>query len=887
MRNLTRSDAVLRSESILPGIEYSYYLNFKKGKAFHGHMSCTFALQKLANVFIDFSGKEIVSFQLNEFEPVTSKDEISKLWNQGKLQLKAEWLQTGKNSLSIRFNNEYNTDGNGLHTFTDTDNKQYLYTQSEPYYFNLVMPVFDQPDLKGRVSFSIMHPKDWLVISNSEQEAQFQDLGHEFISKRPFLSSLRDTYPDDFTGNEQWLTIFAKTKRISSYLFSLVLGPYEFVELPKAQRFKNIPMRVYYRKSIEEFAIPQSQMIFEVSKKGIEFYENFFEHEYPFSKWDSAYCPEFNVGAMEYPGIVTYADRLIAKEAHPARSRLSSHIKTILHEMAHMWFGNYVTMRWWDGLWLNESFADFMNFKSFADIQESFSFATDDAWSMMNSRKNWGYSEDSKSTTHPIDCEVVDTKMAESIFDGITYSKGCAVLKQLFYLIGEDLFKKNIKSYFEEFKWKNTELRDLMRHLGNGHSAMDLKDWNHRWIEKAGTNTVKVVWDPSQEGVQKVTVLQGALLPEHPTLRQHKIDLAFYTENGEVGLLKTIMVEAKEETVFEIENKGLKAVLPNANDWGFMSIILDETSQNFFLKHLPKLEELSQLLIIRSLFNDVKQAKVKGDEFVKTLTPVLEANLGNPTIVKELGEYLSAALYYIPPKIGESLEADFFDEIWKMVGKVEDPMILKELRSLLIPNITLGRQCEQVYKALYKQNKEGEKLTFDKRLTANINYFTMLFEGVDPAIVETAKKRILEKASEDENFKNRRLTMESFSMSLEEKIKLWNEEVVNPKRTRSRKELVYTLLGLRTKHNSEKSKRYFLKEYFDRLVEVIRNEDKEISDTFIHYALPVWDDVEFVKSEYERVLPQVKELGNENALRIMQKKIDNFKVRLKTFELYK
>ena len=887
MRVLSKIDAKKRTDSILPGIYYDCYLNFKKGTSYHGTILTKFAVKNVNNVFLDFSGKEITKILLNNSKTISEKNEITSIWTNGKLHLDPSWLVVGENTIEIQFKNDYNTDGNGLHTYTDLDKKQYVYTQTEPYNFNKVVPIFDQPDLKGYFRFYVMHPNDWVVISNNEKQAEFSFLESPLLDSNDFLKKVKQTWSGDFSGDSQTFSIFERTKRLSSYLFCLVMGPFECVDLPKEERYNDIPMKVYYRKSIEEFAIPQAQKILEISKKGIEFYENFFGHAYPFSKWDSAYCPEFTVGAMEYPGIVTYNDHYIFKEKNPSRSNISASCRVILHEMAHMWFGDLVTMQWWDGLWLNESFAEFMTYKSFSEIQGDLSFETNNAWSMMNSGKNWGYKADSNSTTHPIECNVVDTRKAEAIFDGITYSKGCSVLQQLYYLIGDQLFRGNIKNYFEEFKWKNTELKDLLRHMEQGTEGIDLVVWNKQWIETAGTNTVLVEWDPKKTGKQTIKLNQGVLLEDFATLRRHKLDLAFYKENGEIGEILTVDMLAQKVTEVEIENKNYVAVLPNANDWTFISIVLDSASRESFIKNLSNLEELAQLLIVRSLYSDVKQAKVKADVFINILLPALEKNLDNPTIVKEFGEFILSAISYIPHALRSPNLETMFETVWKLAEKVENETILSELQKLLMGSISNAKAVTLMYNAVYKENNVGKKMTINKKTSATIHYLAVLIAEVDDNIKLKCIEKITKESSENEAFKKRKLSVDVFLMSKEERIKFYESEVLNSKRTKSYIELIYCLLALRSKHNTEEMRKYFVEQYFKHLPSVVRNEDKQIIQSILFYALPYWEDIAFLKAEYERILPEIQEIKNEFAISRILTKIDDYKKSLKVFALYK
>lgn len=887
MRNLTHAEAKSRSESVLSGIEYCFYINLKKGADYHGNVHITFALKKVEDIFIDFSGEKIINFKVNDSPLIANETAIQEKWQKGKLRLDSQSLMEGVNTVQIQFDNRYDTDGNGLHTFTDLDQKQYIYTQSEPYFFNKVVPVFDQPDLKAYASFYVMHPRDWLVISNTDPQVQFTDLNSSFMQGDSFLKQIRQARSGDFSGDSQMLSIFGRTKRISSYLFSLVAGPYERVDLEKSKRFRDIPMSMYFRKSLSEFALPLSEKVFEVSVKGIQFYEEFFGHAYPFGKWDSAFCPEFTVGAMEYPGVVTYNDNYIFREKNPNRSRLSYLCTVILHEMAHMWYGNYVTMRWWDGLWLNESFAEFMNYKSFEVVQKSLSFPTDNAWSMMNEGKNWGYKEDANSNTHPIACDVVDTQMADAIFDGITYSKGAAVIQQLYYLIGEDLFRKNIKNYFEEFKWKNTELEDLLRHLKAGSEQLDMQSWNYQWIETAGTNTVQVKWDPSQKGAQTITLSQGARLEKHSTLRRHKLDLAFFKEDGTIGLIKTVSLLDQEQTEVEVDNQDYRAVLPNANDWTFICIELDPHSRDFFIDNLRQLDELSMLLVVRSLFADVKRARIKGDVFIDLIRPNLQHQLDNPTLMNELSSFILSAIGFIPYALRDAQKDRLFETVWDLAQKTDNKMVLNEIRTILLGSAASAQNVSLLQEVNQGVHELGEKIKFTERDSARINLWVITTPDVDAKLKAEAQAKFEEEAASKENFKKYKLTVDTFKMDLEQKKAFWQSEVLNPKRTKSYVELIYSLHGICARSTAESERRFFAEDYFAKMGGVFQKEDKQIVETFIDYALPYWEDQEWVLAGYEQVLQDTREYVSEFAKNELLTKIDDIKIKLKAFALYK
>ena len=887
MSYLTRALSKLRSKSITRQIKYEYYLRLNKGSSFHGNMKTSFYLSDLENVFLDFSGKNITKIKINCEPSITCGQTISELWKEGKLHLCPSRLVEEWNYIWVEFDNEYYKDGNGIHSFVDNDEQQYIYTQGEPYFLNKVVPVFDQPDLKARYRLSVVHPQDWTVIANEPLEAEFDDLGVHCLGYDSFIGGVRQERPRDFESPDYKISVFFDFKPFSSYLFAFAAGPFEKIELPAEERFQDIPMAIYYRKSLERYALAQSAYIFETSKRGIEFYQKFFGHPFPFQKWDSVYCPEFTVGAMENPGVVTYNDQLIFREERPAVSQISVSVDVILHEMAHMWFGNYVTMDWWDGLWLNESFADFVNYVCLSGIQRDLSFETEDAWSMMNARKNWGYREDANKLTHPIACEVADTRRAESIFDGITYSKGASVMKQLYYLVGDSLFRENIKNYFDEFRWSNANLHDLLRHLERGTDGLDLKEWHRQWIETAGTNSVQVEWDPEARGLQNVRLIQGALLEEHSTLRRHKLDLGFFKEDGTLGEVLTVDLLPQRVTEVELDNQGYCAVLPNHGDWAFISIDLDAVSREFFINNLPKVQEdLSKMLILRALYNDVRCAKMRGDLLVDLLLPYFEQNLLNATLVKQLGEYCLSALNYIPFSLKDANRHKIFSTCWTLISKTSQKDVLNELKKLCLSNMSSPDNLLKIHSAFEGANDQSQRLSFTESDEASILFHMIAMEGVDIPLKEACKSKLTEKASSSESLKKMSLQVNAFLMETEEREALWESQILEPSRTHSFVDLRYLLNGLGSKFQSEEKRRLMLDAYFKHLPEIVKNEESKIAETYLFLGKPHWEDLEFLRDRLQQSLEDIEHLGNEFFDNAIGKMIDDYDQILKAFELF-
>ena len=340
--------------------------------------------------------------------------------------------------------------GEGLHRFVDpVDGSVYLYSQFETFDAHRMYACFDQPDLKAVFRLVVDAPSDWTCISNG--------------------ASTRE--------GDRWT--FAETPRVSTYITALVAGPYASVH----DEHDGIPLGIYCRRSLFEHLDPED--LFTVTKQGFDFYHRVFGYRYPFGKYDQLFVPEFNAGAMENAACVTFLEDYVfrSKVTDAAYERRA---ETVLHEMAHMWFGDLVTMRWWDDLWLNESFATYMSVLAQVEATRY----TRGWTTFANTEKTWAYRQDQLPSTHPISADIVDIEAVKVNFDGITYAKGASVLKQLVAWVGQDAFLSALQSYFTTHEYGNTVLADLLGALERA-SGRDLSDWSKEWLETAGVNTLR------------------------------------------------------------------------------------------------------------------------------------------------------------------------------------------------------------------------------------------------------------------------------------------------------------------------------------------------------------------------------------------------------------
>ena len=387
------------------------------------------------------------------------------------------------NVVRVQYVNDYDRTGDGFHRFVDPeDGEEYVYTNFEPYEAHRLFPCFDQPDIKGRYTFTVTAPADWLVLANSPVESS------------------------DATDDGRTRHRFAQTELFSSYLVALVGGPY----VARRVDHNGLQLGLFARRSMERYLEEQSPEIFELTGQGLDFYADLFAQPYPFAKYDQIFVPEYNSGAMENVGLVTYNEAYLFRDPATINERLDRG-ETFLHELAHMWFGNLVTMRWWDDLWLNESFATYI---SYLALTEATRFTN--AWKVFNADiKRWAYQTDQLPTTHPIAGAADDTEIAFLIFDGITYGKGASVLKQLVKYIGPDAFRDGMRLYFRRHGWSNATLEDFLTCLEEG-SGRDLDEWAQLWLRTASLNTLAAEWHAEDGRVTSLSIGQSAPA-DHPT----------------------------------------------------------------------------------------------------------------------------------------------------------------------------------------------------------------------------------------------------------------------------------------------------------------------------------------------------------------------------------
>jgi aminopeptidase N len=522
------------------------------------------------------------------------------------------------NELRVVADCTYSHTGEGLHRFVDpADDRVYLYSQMEVPDARRVFTTFEQPDLKAVFTFTVKAPAHWKVVSNAP-------------TPEP---------ADHGDGTATWS--FPTTERISTYITAIVAGEYHEVLDTYVGKHGEIPLGHYCRQSMVPYM--DTDELIEVTKQGFAFFEDAFEFPYPFHKYDQLYVPEFNNGAMENAGCVTFRDEYLPR-GQQARWWYEQRANTILHEMAHMWFGDLVTMRWWDDLWLNESFAEWAS--HFASVKAT---QYDEAWTgFTNNRKNWAYRQDQLPTSHPIAADNHDLEQVEVNFDGITYAKGASALKQLVAWVGEDEFLAGLRSYFQKHAFGNSEFKDLLGALEET-SGRDLQSWAEEWLQTCGASTLRPEFTLAEDGTYATFAVAQSASAEQPGLRRHRIGIGLYDrdEAGRLVRRTSLETDVTGETTEVAALVGVKQpdlLLLNEGDLTYAKIRLDERSLATTIESIHTVEDsLSRALLWGAAWDMTRDAEMSATDFVDLVIRGLGEET-DETAAKQLPVYVQIAI---------------------------------------------------------------------------------------------------------------------------------------------------------------------------------------------------------------------------------------------------
>jgi aminopeptidase N len=620
--NLTRDQAVERA-ALVTVDNYRIDLDLTDGdgkpgeRTFRSVTAVTFDALAGADTVIDIAAGRVRSATLNGRElDVSGYDESTGIALSGLVE---------HNVVVVDADCHYSNTGEGLHRFVDpVDGEVYLYSQFETADAKRMFACFDQPDLKATFDVTVTAPQHWEVVSNGAT-----------------------------VSVEDGVHTFATTPRMSTYLAALIAGPYARWDDVYSDENGEIALGIFCRATLAEFM--DAERLFTQTKQGFGFYHKNFGVPYAFGKYDQLFVPEFNAGAMENAGAVTFLEDYVFR-SKVTRASYERRAETVLHEMAHMWFGDLVTMRWWDDLWLNESFATFASVLCQSEATEF-----TEAWTAFaNSEKSWAYRQDQLPSTHPVAADIPDLAAVEVNFDGITYAKGASVLKQLVAYVGLEHFLSGLRDYFRAHAFDNATFDDLLAALEKA-SGRDLSDWGRQWLKTTGLNTLRADFDADADGrFTRFAVTQSGAAPGAGETRVHRLAIGVYDDDGSGKLVRAHREEldisgASTEVPALVGVSHGKLLLVNDDDLTYCSLRLDPESLRTALDRIADIAEpLPRTLVWSAAWEMTRDAELRARDFVSLVSGGIQAETEVGVAQRLLLQAQTALSSYANPEWAQS-----------------------------------------------------------------------------------------------------------------------------------------------------------------------------------------------------------------------------------------
>ncbi len=631
--NLTREEAAHRAR-LLAVDHYDIALDLTADEEFGSLTTVTFTVREAGSTFIDLRAARVDGVYLDGNNIRREALTLNENGYDETYGIMLKDLTPGRHSLRVTASIPYSRTGEGLHRFVDpADNEVYLYSQFETADAKRVFACFDQPDLKATYSLSVTTPAEWKVVSNAEQTTTVQGPHATHRS--------RIDYP------------------LSTYLVAVCAGRFHEVtstwhgtlthhpETPADQPTElTVPMGLYCRRSLGRHL--DADRLFAETKQGFDWYHEHFGMAYPFGKYDQVFCPEFNFGAMENAACVTIRDEYVftSKATHYKYERRA---ETILHELAHMWFGDLVTMQWWDDLWLNESFATWS-----AAISQAEATQYDTAWvTFANVEKSWAYSQDQLPSTHPILADATDIETVEQNFDGITYAKGASVLKQLQAYVGRDAFLSGVRRHFADHAWGNATFDDLLGAL-EAASGRDLSGWAGQWLRTTGINRLAPSFTVTDGAYSSFAVAQDGAEPGAGELRTHRVCVGLYSlVDARVTRTHRVELDVSGELTEVPELVGAPAadlVLVNDEDLTYCLMQLDEDSLAFVVDNIDRIDDpMARTLCWSAAWEATRDGRMRARDFVRLVARGAAAETELAVLERILTQATIALRTYVDP----------------------------------------------------------------------------------------------------------------------------------------------------------------------------------------------------------------------------------------------
>ncbi len=634
-----------------------------------------------------------------------------------------------------------------------------------------MFPCFDQPDLKARMTLTTITPEKWVVLSN-EQTEELQ------TQKAAILAKLHSAKLPEFLlkliAEPYSLRVFRPTEEISTYLYALIAGAYKEY---KARQEKDMPpMRIFVRQAMAKYMDKLQEGIFNSTTNGISFFREFFNSAFPYQKYDQIFVPDFKFDNMEHVGASVLNEKFIRRDVLTKADRQAL-AEVILHNVSHMWFGNLVTLRWWSDLWLNESFAVFMATLALSKARGFEEFHLE-AWTVFHKNLVRAYTEDQERSTHPITTPVNTTEEAEFMFDSITYWKGASVLKQLYYFLGEEIFRSGIQLYFVRHKGKNTELKDFIECMKNALSSHkreeDLNNWVELWLTTKGVSQLKPEIKFYNNLITDFNVVQTASIYGDNVCRMHRLDIALYDESFSEVIIPSVYVAPQPSCSIKAVVGMPKpfAVMLNVNEYTYAKVQLDETSLAAFQQYMSLLQnELTKTLIWQSVWDMVRDGLFPASAFLSFVSN----QVAQENRVHIFGLALDYAVItikeYVPDKYKLDEATKLFDTV---ASKILSDKGIDNKRHLIKYAIEFAytTKCrDQLLKWMNDPNTTGLKIPAQHRY----EIIKLIFREKERSIEE--KNQLLEKELENDRSElsvHAKLACEASLPDGKTKEKLWN-----------------------------------------------------------------------------------------------------------------
>lgn len=849
--NLTRETAARRAE-LLDVNSYTVHLILPpNGERFLSRTVIDVACHEPgATTFLDLRGAEILQATLNgrTLDVAAYNNHRSDGGETGHDGLKLPNLEES-NEIVVEAWCTYSTTGEGLHRAVDAaDGTVYLYSQAEPADAKRIFACFDQPDLKAPIALTVSAPERWELIGNSSIVETTPTTPAEAI----YVGSVEN--PVTHT--------FETTKPLPPYLFAICAGPYSkwsdsYSWTGDDGTEITIPLNLYCRETLAEYFDPER--IFELTKGGFDYYHNTFGVPYGFNgSYDQVFVPDFNFGAMENVGCVVYREDYVFRSQATA-GKYERRADTVLHEMAHMWFGNLVTMKWWDDLWLNESFA------SWASVMAQLGSTNyQEAWTTFTStQKNWAYRQDDLPSTHPIAAKMDDLQEMEANFDGITYAKGCSVLKQLVAYAGLEQFLKGLHDYLVEHSYSNATFDDLLKAV-SAYTDKDFAAWAEKWLTTTGRNDIGVDVEVGDDGTyHSVSVYQTGAKPGAGELRPHRLGVGLYRFQDD-ELVRTdyaeVELDGERAEIPELVGKpAADLVLPNDKDLTYCQLQLDDRSTETVLHHIEKMpDSLARTLAWGVLEERTMHAKLPASQLVETLIRALPAESALPVAEHLMARGVQLLRRFVDPAWAEAEGWDRYAHMLLAIarepqhGRDQQLIAMNALCACALPQEIVELLERGLDEGLSAIGVESLELDTDLRWTmmaALAAHGAVTQEDIDAALEEDSTSMGVRRAH----------TASAALPSAENKERVWELLLSSGEDAPSNWTLVALLDGFVWAGQDELLQPYVAR-YGAEMPGLWTRRTGEIATTFTQRAFPMWGAVDEVESVMEQMLAEKSDL---------------------------